>query len=153
MHPIEVNLPLEKRIKKEHFLLSDYTLVKNIDAHYDAARRISRYLEQVHDIELSEGFVQNLLNAHCKFNRHHPFYMDYRHVDSVVTACEFWKDYISPDQFSNLVCGEIISFAEIHTSVIQAPKIESVQGIKLVSPLDFRFGTIVSKSGEVARCI
>ena len=153
MHPVEVNLPLEKRLKKREFLKSDYALVKDIDSHYEATCRISNYLEQVHGIGIPEDFIQELLDAHCKFNRFQPFYMNYQHVDSIVTACEIWKNYISADQFSKLVRGEVISFARIHTSVIQAPKIESVQGIKLLTHLDFRFGTIVSRTGEVARCV
>ena len=153
MHPVEVILPLEKRIKKRNFLKSDYVLANDIDAHWAKAQRISAYLEQVHGISLPDGFPQQLLDAHLKFHRFRSFYMNYKHVDSIVTACEIWKDYISADQFSRLVCGEVISFATIHTSVIQASKIESVQGIKLVTTLDFRFGTIVYKNGNVAQCI
>ena len=153
MHPVEVNLPLEKRIKKRDFLKSDYALVKDIDDHFEVAQRICNYIEQVHSISLPENFIKKLLGAHCQYNRHHPFYMDYEHVDSIVTACEVWEDYIAPDDFSKLLCGEILSFAKIHTSVIQAPKIESVQGIKLLTHLDFRFGTIVSKTGDVIRCV
>ena len=153
MHPVEVNLPLEKRIKKEHFLLSDYSLVNDVDAQWAKAQRLCSYIEQVHSIELPADFIEQLLNAHRKFNRFQSFYMNYNHIDSIVTACEIWKDYISYGDFTKLICGEILSFAKIHTSVVQAPKIESVQGVKLLTPLDFRFGTIVSKSGEVVRCI
>ena len=153
MHPVEVNLPLEKRIKKRDFLKSDYALVKDIDDHFEVAQRLCNYIEQVHDIVLPEDFMEKLVNAHCKFNQFRSFYMNYEHVDAIVTACHVWKDYIADNEFNNLLCGEFLSFAKIHTSVIQAPKIQSIKGIRLVAYPDFRFATIVSKNGDVARCI
>lgn len=152
MHPVEVNLPLEKRIKKRNFLKSDYALVKDIDDHFEVAQRLCNYIEQVHNIVLPEDFMEKLVNAHCKFNRFHSFYMDYKHVDAIVTACEVWEDYIAPGEFNKLLCSELLSFAKIHTSVIQAPKIQSVQCVRLAVFPDYRFATIVSQNGDVARC-
>lgn len=152
MYTIEIHLSLEQRTRKSWFLQSDSSLIENMETQRQKAKRICKYIEEVHEIDLPKEFVDDLLAAHCRFYQRSPFYMDYHHVDAIVAACEVWRSYIDRDQFTKLVLGELISFARIHTSVIQAGKIQSVQQVRLVTAPDFRFATIVGKTGNAVAC-
>ena len=154
MNPVKTTLSLEKRCKKLNFLDLPHTRGGSDfnDQHADALW-ICEYAKAVHGIHIPEDFSLTLLDAHRTFFQTSSFYMNLPHVDAIVASCETWKKFIANQEFDSLVCKELESFARIHTSVIQALKIESVQAIRLEKQPDFRFTTIVNKHGYLVSTI
>ena len=112
------------------------------------ATLIQKYLEEVYQIKTSTEFLKELITAHFKYHEYCNFNMPFNVVDAIFISCEMWKDYLaSEEDFNNLICGEIISYVEIHCSVIRTRDFHKKTNINLKSLPHKDFGTIVSYNG------
>ena len=80
-----------------------------------AAEKVRKYLQEVHGVKTPEDFDVELTLAHYDF-RGAEFKMSLDIVDAVVEACEHWREYVF--EWDALVCGEVLTMAHIHTSVL-----------------------------------
>lgn len=110
------------------------------------AEKVQKYLQEVHSVNTPEDFAVKLTLAHHDF-RGAPFQMSLDIVDAIVEACGHWRDYVT--EWDTLVCGELITMAHIHTSVINW---YFLKGVPLKKQPSFYRETTVTSEGVVRFC-
>jgi len=134
---IRTTLSPEKQLAKHYFAKT----------HQDTpvAQTIQEYLQEVHGINVPKNFGAQLTLAHREFHGS-PFNMRLSLVDTVVQACQYWREYV--EDLDALVCNELLSMSRIHTSVVWQRSLIA-DGVALKKQPPFYFETIVTNDGKL----
>ena len=111
---------------------------------------IEAYLKEVYKIKVPESFSKTILSAHFKNFPSCNFNMSFKIVDAIYQSCYMWRNYLtSAEDFVNLLCGELISFAAIKCSVISASDLQKKTNVHLKRLPAQKFETIVDEKGII----
>ena len=148
---INHNLSFPKKMAKttfERYFSSEKD--NNAEWTKDVAGVAEKYLFLVHNIRVIPDFSKKLKEAHDEHHSSRKLSLSFYVLDSIVTSCDMWHEYLaSQDDYNLLVCEEIFSMARIDTSVISGRNIQEVQGVSLKKPTPFSRVTIVKKNGAL----
>ena len=108
------------------------------------AEKIQRHLKS-RGIVTPDNYASKLILAHRKF-RGTPFYIRIQLVDSVLQACEYWREYV--EDWDSFVCDEVLSMVELHTTVVCLYFLRK-KGIPLKKEPSLSRETIVAYTGTI----
>ena len=109
---------------------------------------IQNYLKEVYNIDTPERFRKALLKAHFRSYPQVNFHMSFKIVDTIIFACEMWKQYLaSENDFFQLVKEELLKYAEINCSVLKVKNLENREHVHLSVQPPPDFQTIVTQRG------
>ena len=145
-------LSLEKRVSRKQFF-AELEKQKNVEDSWARTTPgiLSQYLQMVHKVCVPDDFPKQLLEKHrkCYFYQK-GFYFHYSIIDAIVESCELWLNYLqSKEDFDKLVCQEVLSMTEIHSSVIAGRHFGVRNDITLKKEPPYTFTTIVNSTGGI----
>ena len=122
--------------------------VNKEEAREGTVEGLIQYLVTRHCIRVPEDFSNQLTLSNQKF-RITELNMSFKTIDGIIKSCNMWKPYIAEEDFDKLVCGELLSMAGIHTSVLSARNFEEQQNLQFTNKPSPSFVTIVDYSGRL----
>ena len=112
------------------------------------SKELFPFLEENYGITVPDTFPKQLLEAHYRTYKT-AFSIPAITIHSIVSACNEWEKYLSEkNDYISLFCHELISMAEIHTSVFSVYFSEQA-GFKLIDKPLPSYALIVNRSGNV----
>ena len=111
-------------------------------------KQLFKFLEKEHGICVPKDFPDYLLEVHAQ-SSNAEFVIPARTVDSIVLACNEWKQYLrNKNDFVPLFCNELVSMVKTHGSVFSV-YFSELAGFQLVNKPDPSYAIIVSKNGVI----
>lgn len=109
---------------------------------------LTEYLEKSHSFRLLDDYIE-YLNKPNRKGRVSNFSISFKTIESIISVCNMWKEFIDIKDYDKLVCGEIISMIRIHSCVISARNFEERKGITLKKQPSSTFITMVNNLGDI----
>ena len=109
---------------------------------------LTEYLQKTHGIQLADEYILQLNQLNAKYRRS-SFSVSIKAIDTTITACNMWKDFIDMDYYDLLVCKQILCMVQTHSSVISARNFQEKQGFPLKVQPSKTFVTIVNYMGNL----
>jgi len=110
---------------------------------------LTDYLQKSHCFQLLDEYIEILSPPKCRRCTSN-FSISKKAIDSTITACNMWKDFIDMDYYDVLVCKQILCMVKTHSSVISARNFQEKHGFPLKVQPSKTFVTIVNYMGNLA---
>ena len=110
---------------------------------------LAEYLEKAHNFRLLDEYIEYLNKPKRRKYHTSDFSISQKAIDSTISACNMWKEFIDTEYYNLLVCKQIVLMVQTHSSVISARNFQEKHGFPLKVQPSKTFVTIVNYMGNI----
>ena len=131
---------------KEAF--DNYSLRPPPDEIIHNCEELTQYLKATHGIQLLAEYIE-ILSKPKRRCVTAIFSVSKKAIDSTISACTMWKEFVNNENYDLLVCKQIVLMVQTHSSVISARNFQEKHGFPLKVQPPKTFVTIVNYMGNL----